>query len=111
MNDLSQAEYFKKFEDECQEELQLTVRKNTDYSGETKAFRNFDFIEISSEGRITAEQGILVRMTDKMQRITNLLDRARGPAVADEKIIDTLRDLSVYAKILRIYMATKGQVK
>lgn len=108
MHKLPQRIYFDLFEKECLEELRLTRAKNTDYANTENAFQNFNGIEYFSAGSITTEQGIIVRMTDKFQRVINLINRPKNiEAVKDESIIDTLRDISVYAKILRIYIQTK----
>ena len=84
--------------------VEISKRKNTDYAGANTndAFANFRVIETLSQGRISVEQGIVTRMTDKLQRVVNLL--TQDAAVKDESIADTLSDLANYAMILRIYM-------
>lgn len=82
----------------------LTRAKNTDYAGSDDAFKNFRLAE--HLGVTDTARGILVRMSDKFQRICNLIDRDN--AVADEKIEDTLKDLAIYSVILLIFM---GQTK
>lgn len=104
---MTQEEYFKRFEAESEMENALTGSKNKDYADPNDAFANFRQIEHLTSGRISAEMGILTRMSDKFTRVANLL--ARPAAVADESILDTLRDISVYAKILRIYIMAKTQ--
>jgi len=99
---MTQKEYFTEFEKECKQELQLTISKNTDYANENDAFKNFKGIEFLTDGKVTLEEGIITRLTDKFQRVINLLEREN--AVKNESITDTLRDISVYAKILRIYL-------
>ena len=47
---------------------------------------------------------MLVRMTDKMQRVANLLYKEAD--VADEKLQDSLLDLSNYADIMNVYLST-----
>lgn len=51
-------------------------------------------------GICTAEESILTRMTEKLQRAINLLKR--DAMVKGEAITDTLQDLAVYALILKI---------
>lgn len=102
----SQKFYLELFEEECRQELALTNKKNRDYAGEKDAFQNFRAIEFLSAGNISTEMGILVRITDKLQRCINILNSGETH-VKDEKITDTLRDLSVYSKILRIYIMRK----
>lgn len=99
---MTQEEYLKRFEEKCKAEIELTRRKNADYAGVENAFKNFELIEYLTGGRISAAEGLLVRMSDKLIRFANLLSR---PAqVKDEKITDTLDDLSVYAKITSIVL-------
>ena len=101
------SRYIELFEKELNEELALTKRKNADYAGTKDSFQNFKLIETLTAGRISAEDGIIVRLTDKLQRVTNLL--AAKAQVKDETITDTLRDISVYAKILKIYIEQKAK--
>ena len=102
---MTRQEYLNRFEEKCKSELELTRRKNSDYAGADNAFKNFELIEYLTSGRITAAEGLLVRMSDKLIRFANLLSR---PAqVKDEKITDTLDDLSVYAKITSIVLGAQ----
>ena len=77
--------------------------KNHDYSGVVDPFANFELVE--KFGVCSTEEGIVVRMTDKLSRISRLL---KGDAkVLDEKVEDTLIDLANYAIILKCYMEAK----
>lgn len=88
------------------ENLEIAERKNSDYAAEDDAFKNLKMCE--SYG-VPAAKGVLVRMSDKMTRISNLLNR---PAlVIDESVIDTLRDLSVYATLLMILLQYEEEQK
>lgn len=102
---MKQIDYLAAFRELAAEKIELTERKNSDYAGPTDAFANFRLIESLTQGKITVEQGILVRMSDKLQRITNLL--SQEAQVKDESINDTLQDLSIYADILNIYIRHK----
>lgn len=82
--------------------VQLAFRKNADYANAHDPFANFRDSELLG---ISVEKGILVRMSDKLRRAANLLDR---PAeVTDESLDDTLADISNYANILRIFLEWK----
>lgn len=85
--------------------MTIVTMKNKDYSTIENAFRNF--MQCETLGICSAEKGILVRMSDKMSRISNLLER--DAFVVDEKIEDTLVDLSVYSIILSIYLKEKAK--
>lgn len=103
---IPQDNYFNEFGKVLSEMMDLTKRKNSDYAESSDAYANFRVIEEITNGRITLEAGILVRMTDKLKRIASLI--ARPPKVIDEKITDTIFDMAVYSVILLIYMRHKN---
>lgn len=76
--------------------LAVAERKNADYAGSEDPFRNF---KNSNLVGVTPARAILVRITDKLSRIGNLLDNEAQ--VKDESIIDTLDDLINYSAILK----------
>jgi len=67
--------------------------KDADYSGE----RPYGNLHACERLGVPAFQGVMVRMSDKWERIVNLMEK--DPVVADEKIEDTLLDLACYAVI------------
>lgn len=77
------------------EALELVRAKNADYGNPDDPFANFK--DVLEDG-LSVEQGIIVRMRDKLRRLSNLT--SREAAVAEEKIEDTCKDLSNYALIL-----------
>lgn len=88
----------KSFESELSEMLELVKKKHSDYS--SGSINNFELAE--KLWITTTEKAILVRMSDKMARICNLIES--DPSVKSEAITDTLRDLANYAIILKIYL-------
>jgi len=86
----------------------LIEAKNADYAGDSDPFKNFKLCE--SLGICSAEQGLLVRMSDKMSRLSTLID---GPEsrVDNESIADTLLDLANYAVLLRVWMDRPQDIK
>lgn len=103
---MTQADYLAEFKKITGELVELTSRKNSDYANAQDAFLNFQLVERLTNGDIKAEEGIVVRMSDKFQRIANLMSR---PAqVADEKVEDTLKDLATYSIILLLYLRSKA---
>lgn len=100
---MEQSQYFDALVDFFSKGIDIMRAKNADYAHETDPFRNFRAAE--SLG-ITLEQGILVRMSDKMSRIGNLLQKENN--VKDESIEDTLQDLANYAAILATYIKNKN---
>jgi len=88
----------------CQLARDLMVKKNADYTndggGDGGVFSNFTKAE--AFGICTTEQGILVRLTDKVARLATLI--RRSPEVRDERFRDTIIDLINYATILDAWM-------
>lgn len=81
------------------EAAELHHSKNQDYANAQDPFANFRSCE---KAGISMVDGIYTRMSDKWNRITNLLAKRRDglkAAVASETLKDTLMDLAVYALI------------
>lgn len=81
------------------EAIAVARLKNHDYANSTDPYRNFRFAELVGVG---VERAILVRMSDKLARISNLIDSEAK--VKDETIADTLSDLINYTAILKAYL-------
>lgn len=87
-----------------QDWIEIMKRKNSDYAGDLDFFKNFknsQFYWITSN-----ERGFLVRMSDKISRIETLIwnDKEKENKVQDEKVEDTLKDLSNYCSLLYSYI-------
>lgn len=79
--------------------LNTAVRKNHDYGGSNNdPYANFRNSTIAG---VTVERGILVRLMDKMSRISTLLDK--DAMVKDEAVDDTIDDAINYLAILKSY--------
>jgi hypothetical protein len=85
----------KHFED-C---LEILRKKNNDYSHGESALRNFSNAKLVN---VDPEDGLLVRMTDKLTRMGNLLHHEAQ--VKDESIIDTGHDLMNYTLLLLAWL-------
>ena len=103
---MSKEQYFEFFAERSAKKLTLTKAKNDDYSAGEDPFANFTRVE--AMGICTTEQGFLVRMTDKMSRISSFVERGEL-SVKDESVDDTLMDLSIYADLLAGYLRSKKQ--
>ena len=79
----------------------LCNNKNIDYAQQEDPFSNFEMVE--SLKICDVPTGILVRISDKLARIANLLRRNGKMAVKDERLEDTLLDLINYSIILTSY--------
>lgn len=99
---MNRKDFLKKLEEGFKNNLEIAKLKNSDYSIDSDAFLNFRACEALN---IPAEIGLLVRMTDKLTRISNLLNKKAS--VKDETIADTLSDLANYAMILKVYIENK----
>lgn len=82
--------------------IETIKKKNADYAGENDPFQNFRNSEVIG---VSVEEGILVRVMDKITRISNLL--SKDPQVATESIEDTLIDAINYLAILKAYRESK----
>lgn len=75
--------------------VEIIKRKNADYAGNGDPWKNFKSAELVG---IDYKRAILVRVTDKLSRISNLLDKE--PKVVEEGVTDTLIDTINYLAIL-----------
>ncbi len=82
--------------------LDLMTKKNADYANNTDAFANFKRSELV---KVPVERGILVRIMDKVSRISNVLDAE--PEVKDESLEQTILDTMNYFNILLTYIRYK----
>ena len=78
--------------------LDTMVKKNADYAGnyQVSGLENF---ELSANlAKVSMSKTILVRLSDKIARISNLLDKEAD--VKDESIYDTIEDAINYLAIM-----------
>ena len=88
---------FKQFHKQlCDSAFDLMVRKNDDYGGATDPFANF---RMSSLLGLKPEQGVLLRMQDKMARLVSFLHKGELK-VKEEGWGDACIDVVNYAIIL-----------
>lgn len=100
----TQEKFLERLEQLYKGNVDISRRKNADYAGPTDPFANFRVCEALG---IPAEVGLLVRMTDKLSRIGNLIKPGAIAKVQDESVLDTLADLANYAMILRMFLENK----
>jgi hypothetical protein len=82
--------------------LEISKAKNADYAGSSDPFANFR--QVKHLGLCSVSTGILVRLSDKFTRISNLLaGDGRSPEVKDESIDDTIDDAINYLAILKAW--------
>ena len=91
---MNREEYLKLQKETMDKVLEITKRKNQDYASSGDPFANIKAIE--SFG-IKAEVGLITRMTDKLSRLSNLLNNEQKTSVQDESLEDTFMDLIGYS--------------
>lgn len=101
---MTQEQFLDRLKACYEQNVEISQRKNADYADVQDPFKNFRMCEGLG---ISAEQGLIVRILDKVTRASNLL--TRDAKVEDEKIGDTLSDLANYAMILRIFIEQKHE--
>ena len=91
----------------CERALHVCRIKNHDYAtgGGGVVFANFARVE--AMGVMTTEQGFLVRMVDKLSRLSTFAQSGKFE-VEDEGVQDTLLDLVNYTLLLSAYIHDKG---
>lgn len=102
----TQQKFLERLQELFNNNVEISRRKNSDYANDNDPFQNFLVCE--SLG-IPAEVGFIVRMTDKLSRISNLIRPGRERRVADESILDTLSDLANYAMMMRMHLENKAE--
>lgn len=100
MNQQDLRVYMEKFFQGC---IDISIKKNQDYAKDSDPFLNFRAAE--SVGA-TPEGGILIRMSDKLVRASNVIKKGRA-AVSNETLEDTLKDLANYSAILSALLHEK----
>lgn len=99
-------EFHKKF---CEKMVEITAKKNADYSGAgTDPFNNFRHIGhlVHTSAVDVVAVGFLTRMSDKFSRIGSFI--AKGKLmVEDESVEDTLIDLANYSALLAGFLRAR----
>jgi hypothetical protein len=96
--------------DEIHEKARVTVEKrNAAYAGAGDVFGNLNLIETLSNGKVSTEAGIVIRMADKISRLWSLVQE--GAPESDEKLEDTLQDLLGYSGLLLLRRRTRTQTR
>jgi len=99
---MTRKELHNKIEETFEQALRIVEAKNKDYASEDDGLKNFRSAELV---KISMEKSILVRLLDKIMRISNLIDRPN--AVIDEPITDSILDAINYLAILKAKLENK----
>lgn len=102
---MTKLEYAKYHSDSCAKMSAITAAKNSDYCGDgDDPFANFSRVE--AMGITDTLRGFLVRMSDKLSRLTSFAQKGHYN-VSDESFEDTCLDLANYAILLAAYQHSK----
>ena len=105
MNRDELIEYHKRLCTDAQNLMQL---KNRDYAGNEGLEPFANFTRVESMGICKTESGFMVRLTDKMSRLSSFV-RAGKMHVKDESFKDTCIDVINYMILLAAYVSSKDQ--
>ncbi len=102
---MQRNDFIKALKKNFEDGLELMCKKNADYANDVDSFANFKRSELV---KVPVERGVLVRIMDKVSRISNLIDAP--PEVKDESIEQTLLDTMNYFNILLTYIQQKKEL-
>jgi hypothetical protein len=103
---MTRDELFKTHEQMCKFALELMKKKNADYAGSDGVNPFANFRRAEALGICSTEQAFLVRMTDKMSRLSSFAAKGKLD-VEDESVYDTLIDMINYSVLLAAYLKSK----
>jgi len=103
---MTRDDLMKIHEELCLKGRELMDKKNRDYAGRggTEPFANFTRVE--SMGICSTESGMLVRLTDKMSRLSSFTESGKL-AVENESFEDTVVDVINYMVLFYAYIKDK----
>lgn len=100
---MTQEEFFQHIQDLYTKGVGIIKKKNSDYAVGSDPFKNFRMADLVG---VSPDRAILVRVSDKLARVSNLLD-GKEAKVVDEAIEDTILDMINYLAILHAYRTAK----
>ena len=106
MTSLTREQLLTIHEELTQEAHQLMDRKNKDYAGASGANPFANFKRVESLGVCSTEKGFLVRLVDKLSRLSSFAESGSF-AVEDESLRDTIMDVINYAVLIYAYNSAK----
>lgn len=105
---MNRPELLKLHDELCREARVIMEKKNHDYAGGTHEDIPFaNFTRVESMGICTTEKGLLVRLTDKMSRLSTFCQEGKFE-VTDESLRDTILDTINYGILLYGYVYSKS---
>ena len=104
--DMTREELLKHHEVLCKQARELMDKKNRDYAGNDGKEPFANFTRVEAMGICSTEQGFMVRLTDKMSRLSSILASVKQH-VKDESFEDTMVDVINYIVLLSAYRQEK----
>jgi hypothetical protein len=97
---MKREKFIKHIEENLKKDLEVIIVKNKDYTDEQESFKNF---RLSAQyGVSSVEKTIFIRVLEKIQRVSNLLDKKND--VEGDTVIDSIMDARNYLNILQVYL-------
>lgn len=90
----------------CKQARDLMDKKNRDYAGNDGKEPFANFTRVEAMGICSTEQGFMVRLTDKMSRLSSIIESGKNH-VKDESFEDTMVDVINYIVLLSAYKQDK----
>lgn len=105
---MNTTDLLKFHEDICLKSREIMRAKNSDYSGSsgTTPFANFETCQ--HLGLCTTEQGMLMRITDKLMRLSTFVKDGKL-SVANESATDACEDIINYVILFAAYQQHKQE--
>jgi hypothetical protein len=103
---MTRDELLKFHEEITKQARDLMSLKNRDYAGNEGLEPFANFTRVEAMGICKTEQGFMVRLTDKMSRLSSFV-RAGKMNVKDESFMDTCVDVINYMVLLAAYLKDK----
>ena len=103
---MNREELLKHHEVLCKQARDLMDLKYRDYAGRDGMDPFAYFTRVESMGICSTEQGFMVRLTDKMSRLSSIMESGKNH-VKDESFEDTMVDVINYIVLLSAYRLDK----
>ena len=103
---MTRDELLKHHEILCKQARELMDMENRDYAGNDGVEPFANFTRVESMGICSTEQGFMVRLTDKMSRLSSIMESGKNH-VKDESFEDTMVDVINYIVLLSAYRLDK----
>lgn len=103
---MTKDELIRNHEDLCYAARELMKKKNADYAGRNGKEPFANFTRVEAMGICPTEVGFMVRITDKMSRLSSFLESGKLE-VANESFEDTIVDVINYMVLLHSYLKDK----